>query len=69
VEPKPVQVALKRAFDIVLSAVAIWLLSPILVATAIAIQALVEGAGPLQAAARRHAQPPLQHAQVPLDGP
>jgi exopolysaccharide biosynthesis polyprenyl glycosylphosphotransferase len=43
VEPKPVQVALKRAFDIALSAMALWLLSPLLVATAIAVKLTSKG--------------------------
>ncbi len=43
VEPKPVQTALKRAFDILLSAVAIGLLSPILVGAAIAVKVTSKG--------------------------
>jgi exopolysaccharide biosynthesis polyprenyl glycosylphosphotransferase len=43
VEPKPVQTALKRMFDVILSAAALWLLSPILVATAICVKLSSKG--------------------------
>ncbi len=42
-EAKPVQVALKRAFDVALSAIALWLLSPVLIATAIAVKLSSKG--------------------------
>ena len=43
VEPKPVQTALKRALDVLLSAAALWILSPILVGTAICVKLTSKG--------------------------
>ena len=43
VEPKPVQVALKRFFDILLSATALWLLSPLLIVAALAVKLTSRG--------------------------
>jgi lipopolysaccharide/colanic/teichoic acid biosynthesis glycosyltransferase len=43
VEAKPVQLALRRAFDILLSAVALWLLAPLLVGTAVAVKLTSRG--------------------------
>ena len=58
VEPKPWQVAMKRFFDIALSAAALWLLAPIFIATAIAIK--LTSQGPIffkQARVGMHARP------------
>ncbi len=43
VEPKPVQTALKRAFDVLLSAIALWLLSPLLIGAALAVKLTSKG--------------------------
>jgi exopolysaccharide biosynthesis polyprenyl glycosylphosphotransferase len=43
VEPKPVQVAMKRFFDILLSATALWALSPILIVAALAVKLTSRG--------------------------